>query len=69
MINYSLSLDKTTLTQTNTTNRFYTCTGNLTSVTITKDEMELLDKGLKHSMHFKPRNWIDTVIEQLEEIE
>jgi hypothetical protein len=29
---------------------------NLTNITFTEPEMQLLDKGLKYNLHYKPRN-------------
>jgi hypothetical protein len=36
-------------------------TVNLTNITFTEDEMYLLNKGLKYNLHYKPKNWIQTL--------
>jgi hypothetical protein len=36
-------------------------TENLTNITFTDDEMQLLNKGLKYNLHYKPKNWIRTL--------
>jgi hypothetical protein len=37
-------------------NRFYTHTENVTNVTFTEDEMELLNRGVKYNKPHKPKN-------------
>jgi hypothetical protein len=34
---------------------------NLTNITFTEDEMQLLNKGLKYNLHYKPKNWLQTL--------
>jgi nicotinamidase-related amidase len=36
-------------------------TVNLTNAAFTKEESQLLDKGLKYNLHHKPKNWILTL--------
>jgi hypothetical protein len=40
---------------------FYQRVHNLSKVTFTKDEMSLLNKGLKYNLHHKQKQWIQTL--------
>jgi hypothetical protein len=52
----------TNTTQSNITkNAFHKCIVNLTNVTFTEAEMQLLNKGLKYNLHNKQKGWITTV--------
>jgi hypothetical protein len=42
-------------------------TANLTNIEFTNEEMQLLNKGLKYNLHYKPKNWIFTIGIQAEE--
>jgi hypothetical protein len=34
---------------------------NLTNTTFTDEELQLLNKGLKYNLHYKRKNWIETL--------
>jgi hypothetical protein len=40
---------------------FFKRTENLTNITFTEDKMQLLNKGLKYNLHYKPKNWLQTL--------
>jgi hypothetical protein len=40
---------------------FYPRVNNLSNTTFTKDEISLLNKGLKYNLHHKPKQWIQTL--------
>jgi hypothetical protein len=57
-----------------TKHTFFKRTESLTEVVFTENELQLLDKGLKYNLHYKPKTWIktlameaDTVIRELPE--
>jgi hypothetical protein len=43
------------------THAFFKRVENLTNVTFTNDEINLLNKGLKYNLHHKQKNWIQTL--------
>ena len=48
--------------QSNTLQKqFYPRVDNRTNITFSSDELTLLNKGLKYSLNFKRRNWIETL--------
>jgi hypothetical protein len=44
-----------------TTHTFFKRTENLTDVTFKDEEMQLLNKGLKYNLHFRHKQWIQTL--------
>jgi hypothetical protein len=44
-----------------TTHTFFKRTENLTDVTFKDEEMQLLNKGLKYNLHFRYKQWIQTL--------
>jgi hypothetical protein len=40
---------------------FYKCTENITDVAFIDSEVQLVNKGLKYNLHYKHKNWIQTL--------
>jgi hypothetical protein len=44
-----------------TQHTFFKRVENMTNISFTNEELELLNKGLKYSVHKKPKTWIKTL--------
>jgi hypothetical protein len=53
---------------THKANNFYKHIENLSNITFTDDETQLLSKGLKYNLHYKKKNWIHTLAIEAETV-
>jgi hypothetical protein len=42
-------------------NKNYTRVKNKTNIQFTHEEIQILNKGLKYNLHYKSKNWIETL--------
>jgi hypothetical protein len=54
-------LQKQTTKNTATENKNYPGVKNTTNTQFTPSEMQLLKKGLRHNLHYKQKNWLETL--------
>jgi hypothetical protein len=49
-----------------TTQTFNNRIENVSNITLTREETQLLNKGLKYNLHYKLKNWIETLAMEAE---
>jgi nitric oxide reductase activation protein len=56
--NIEMKTAKNEMNRNTTQHTFFKRMVNMTDITFSKDELHLLDKGLKYNLHRKPKTWI-----------